>query len=97
MPSLEDRVPLGSAPLRAPARVVEVVAAAAPRRRLAELGLRPGAVVQARSRTSGGGRVVAVDGSRIALDRATVSGLIVELADAELADVELTDVEGSAR
>ena len=32
MPSLEDRVPLGSAPLRAPARVVEVVAAAADER-----------------------------------------------------------------
>lgn len=38
-----------------------------PVRRLAELGLRAGAVIEAGQRTSGGGRVVSVDGSSLAL------------------------------
>ena len=37
-------------------------------RRLAELGLRPGAAVVAGRRTPGGGRVVQVAGSSLALD-----------------------------
>jgi ferrous iron transport protein A len=45
------------------------------RRRLAELGVRPGAEITVLHRTSGGGRVVAVQDGRIALDRATVSRL----------------------
>src|SRR5438094_156278 len=40
------------------------------RRRLAELGLRAGAEVVVLRRTSGGGRIVAVEDSRIALDAA---------------------------
>lgn len=44
-------------------------------RRLAELGLRPGARVTVTARTAGGGRIVAVDHARIALDRATLRQL----------------------
>lgn len=46
-------------------------------RRLFELGLRPGTEVVVLHRTAGGGRVVAVDGARIALDRATSRALPV--------------------
>lgn len=61
---------IGEAPLDTPATLV-AVANPAPRRRLAELGLRPGAVVTVLRRTAGHGRIVAVAGSRIALDAAT--------------------------
>lgn len=44
-------------------------------RRLAELGVRPGAEVTVLHRTSGGGRILAVADGRIALDRATASAL----------------------
>jgi ferrous iron transport protein A len=46
-------------------------------RRLAELGLRSGAVIEVLRRTAGDGRVVAVAGSRIALDRDTTRSLNV--------------------
>lgn len=46
-------------------------------RRLAELGLRAGAEVVVLHRTAGGGRVVAVDDARIALDRATLQAMPV--------------------
>lgn len=41
-------------------------------RRLTELGLRAGAHVRVLMRTAGGGRVVAVEDARIALDRGTL-------------------------
>lgn len=41
-------------------------------RRLAELGLRAGARVHVVQRTAGGGRLVAVEDARIALDRGTL-------------------------
>jgi ferrous iron transport protein A len=47
----------------------------AQRRRLAELGLRPGETVTITQRAVGGARVVAVHGSRIALDGRTASQL----------------------
>ncbi|HET8601974.1 MAG TPA: FeoA family protein [Segeticoccus sp.] len=47
-------------------------------RRLAELGVRAGCRMVALRRTPGGGRVVSVDGSRIALDRDTLRLLTVE-------------------
>jgi ferrous iron transport protein A len=40
----------------------------ATRRRLAEMGVRPGARITVLHRSSGGGRVLAVDGARIAVD-----------------------------
>ena len=46
-------------------------------RRLAELGLRAGAQVTVLHRTAGGGRVVAVDDARVALDRATLRAIPV--------------------
>lgn len=42
------------------------------RRRLAELGLRPGATVRVLHRSAGGGRVLAVGALRIAVDRPTL-------------------------
>lgn len=50
---------------------------AARARRLAELGLRSGARVTVLHRTAGGGRLVAVGHTRIALDRATLAELPV--------------------
>jgi ferrous iron transport protein A len=50
---------------------------AAQRRRLAELGLRPGETVTVTQRAVGGARVVAVHGSRIALDGRTADLLRV--------------------
>jgi Fe2+ transport system protein FeoA len=47
-------------------------------RRLAELGLRPGAEVTVLLLTSGRGRVVALAEDRIALDRHTLHGLYVD-------------------
>lgn len=49
-------------------------------RRLAELGLRPGADVQVMRRTSGGGRLLGLGHSRMAVDRATLRSLDVELS-----------------
>ena len=50
---------------------------AAQRRRLAELGLRPGQEVTISQHAVGGARVVAVHGSRIALDAQTASAIRV--------------------
>lgn len=50
-------------------------------RRLAQLGLRAGAEVVVTMRTSGGGRVVAVSGARIALDQATAQRLRVTVPE----------------
>lgn len=47
-------------------------------RRLAELGIRTGARVNVGQKTPGGGRVVSVAGSQLALDRATLDCLHVE-------------------
>lgn len=46
-------------------------------RRLAELGLRSGARVTVLHRTAGGGRLVAIGQTRIALDRETLAALPV--------------------
>jgi ferrous iron transport protein A len=48
---------------------------AAHRRRLAEFGLRPGAVVTVLARTAGGGRLVGLGASRIVLDASTAARL----------------------
>ncbi|MBI1376836.1 MAG: ferrous iron transport protein A [Frankiales bacterium] len=47
-------------------------------RRLAELGVRPGAVVVPLGRTAGGARVVAVDDARLALARRVLRRVGVE-------------------
>ena len=48
--------------------VTGVGADLAVRRRLAEMGVRPGARIRVMHQSAGGGRVLAVDGSRIAID-----------------------------
>ena len=48
--------------------------------RLAEFGLRPGAVLTVLGRTAGGGRLVSLGTSRVVLDQATARGLAVEAA-----------------
>lgn len=68
---------LQSVPLRRPVRLTLVGLPLGARRRLAELGLRTGATVEVVHRTAGGGRVVGVTGSRIALDRETARGIQV--------------------
>lgn len=52
-------------------------APAALRRRLAELGLRPGAAITCVQRTAGGGRIVDLAGSRVALGRDVLSMVTV--------------------
>lgn len=58
------------------ARIVRVRCPQA--RRLAELGIRPGATVRVLTRSAGGGLTVAVGTSRLALDRSVARG--IELA-----------------
>ena len=47
------------------------------RRRLAEFGLRPGGLVTVLARTAGGGRLVGLGTSRIALDAETARSLAI--------------------
>lgn len=70
-----DRVPLGM-----PVRVAASESPADLTRRLAELGVRPGAVVRCLHRTAGGGRVVDVAGARIALGRSVLRAVSAEPA-----------------
>lgn len=70
-----DRSPLGASLTLVATRASEDVA-----RRLAELGLRVGAMLSCTQRTAGGGRIVAVDGSRIALGRDLLQVIEVEPA-----------------
>ncbi len=55
------------------AQLAEPLVPPAQRMRLAELGLRPGQTVRIAQRSVAGARVIAVGGSRIALDAATVA------------------------
>lgn len=71
-------VTLNQVPVGTSARLVDVSAHPGSRR-LAELGLRPGAQVHVMRRTSGGGRLVGLGPSRMALDSATATALQVEL------------------
>jgi len=58
-------------------------------RRLAELGLRAGERVQVMHRTAGGGRLLAVGDTRIAIDRQTARAIPVREAEAD--EAEATD------
>jgi ferrous iron transport protein A len=75
VPTTLDRSPLGTTLTLVATGVSEDVA-----RRLAELGLRVGAVFSCTQRTAGGGRIIAVDGSRIALGRELLRAVEVEPA-----------------
>ena len=60
------------------ALLAEVDATDDQRRRLAELGLRPGQEVTVSQRAVGGARVLSVHGSRIAVDARTAAALRVQ-------------------
>jgi len=70
-----DRAPLGS-----PAVVGTIGAEPVLRRRLAELGIRRGEHVTPLHATSGGGRLVAIGDTRVALARAVLRVVEVEPA-----------------
>lgn len=67
---------------RGRATVISVDLPSGAARRLVELGVRVGATVEVQRRTSGGGIVVGVAGSRVALDRASARSITVEPHDA---------------
>jgi Fe2+ transport system protein FeoA len=69
-----DQVPVGSA-----ARLTDTSSHPSTRR-LAELGLRPGADVAVMRRISGGGRLVGLGVARLALDKPTTTSLRVEVS-----------------
>jgi Fe2+ transport system protein FeoA len=72
---------LHQAPVGTAVTVVDV--SAHPRaRRLAEVGLRPGALVAVLRRTSGDGRLLGLGLARMAVDRATATALLVAPATA---------------
>ena len=71
---------LASAPFGTPLTLVAVDGATEDRRRLATLGLREGASIRLLTRTIGGGRIVLVGGSRIALSRELVRQLRAQAA-----------------
>ncbi len=52
------------------------------RRRLAEMGIRPGASIRVLYGTTGKGRVVSVGGARIALDKDLSAAIEMDAADA---------------
>lgn len=68
-----DRAPLGK-----PLTLLRAEGSPETCRRLAALGLRRGAQVELVHRTAGGGRVIGVAGSRIALDRTMLARLFAE-------------------
>jgi len=71
---------LASAPLDTPLTLIDIVGAATSRQRLATLGLREGATFRLLTRTIGGGRIVLVGGSRIALSKDLVRQLRAQAA-----------------
>ena len=71
---------LANAPFGTPLTLVETDGALENRRRLATLGLREGASFRVLTRTIGGGRIVVVGGSRIALSRELVRQLRAQAA-----------------
>jgi ferrous iron transport protein A len=71
---------LTNAPLDTPLTLLAVGGAVTIRRRLAALGLREGASFRLLTRTIGGGRIVLVAGSRIALSKDLVRQLRAQAA-----------------
>lgn len=71
---------LARAPIGIELRVVGAAGPTALTRRLAELGLRVGSHVRCVQRTSGGGRIVDLAGSRIALGREVLESVQAEPA-----------------
>ena len=70
---------LDLAPLGTPLTLVSTGVDAALGRRLATLGLRRGVRVAVLQKLSSGGRIVAVGGGRIAVERGVLSRLVAEV------------------
>ncbi|MCL2315993.1 MAG: ferrous iron transport protein A [Actinomycetia bacterium] len=70
------------APLRTPLRLVVCLLEPGLRARLSTMGLRRGVRLEVVQRTSGGGRVVSVAGSHIAVDASVAAQLHVHLDEA---------------
>lgn len=68
------------APLQRPLVLVHAEFPADLAKRLGTLGFRRGAQLKALAVTSGGGRIIAVAGARIALDKAVLASMEVEEA-----------------
>ncbi len=68
---------LSDLPMGVTADVCSVEAAPAMKRRLAELGIRAGVQLSCTQRCAGGGRVVTIGRSRLALDRAALRSVVV--------------------
>ncbi|WP_162872824.1 FeoA family protein [Austwickia chelonae] len=75
MPCSKTLLSLAEMPLGVSHTLESVAAIDGARRRLSELGLRPGARLTVLRRTAGGGRIISVAGSRIALDAQTTRQL----------------------
>jgi ferrous iron transport protein A len=73
------RVSLADAPLGTPLTLTEAAIEPGSARRLASFGLRVGSRFSLLSRTAGGGRVVLVAGSRVAVGKPLLSGLLAEV------------------
>lgn len=71
---------LNQAPLHEPLVLIGADVDAGLARRLLRLGLRPGARLKLVQRLAGGGRVISVEGARLALGHAVLSRLTVRLA-----------------
>lgn len=69
---------LGAGPANTDLEVTAVTVPDDARLRLREIGVRVGARVRVTQRTAFGGRVIAVAGTRVALDRATAARIEVE-------------------
>lgn len=70
-------VTLAEIPVGDRALVVSTSTAPDLNRRLAELGIRPGASLTIAQRTSGGGRVIDIGSARYAIDRTTLTRIEV--------------------
>ena len=69
---------LDAAPLDSPLKLKQVNADSHLAKRLAELGLRCGTPIKVALKTSGGGRIIYVNGSRVALGADLVKQMEVE-------------------
>ncbi|MEL4505240.1 FeoA family protein [Luteococcus sp. H138] len=83
---MDNPMSLATAPMGRPLTLLRAEGTPDLCRRLAALGLRRGAQVRLVHRTAGGGRVLHVAGSRIALDKSMLRRLFVEpiLTEADL-------------
>jgi len=74
----KSMVPLSMLPRGKPARVVRIEGGHLLRRRLADIGIIPGKVIEVAHGWGGGPRVVIVDGAKIVLGRGMLHKIIVE-------------------